>query len=219
MDKPIRAVIVSGGRAGPWISTRIQAGDFIIGADRGALSLMKSGYELDAAIGDFDSVSVQEKAMIQAQSRYFMECDPVYKDLTDTEMALRYAMDQGAEHIMLLGVLGSRWDHSLANIQLLRIALERRVCCIIADEHNEIRLMDASSPLRLPQSPHTHVSLLPLTLEVSGVTLTGFKYPLHDALLQLGSTLGISNVLTADEGIITIRSGLLLVIRASDQPA
>jgi thiamine pyrophosphokinase len=52
-----------------------------------------------------------------------MDCDPIYKDLTDTEMALTWAIQQQAEEIILLGVTGTRFDHTLANVHLLRSSL------------------------------------------------------------------------------------------------
>jgi thiamine pyrophosphokinase len=54
-------------------------------------------------------------------------------------------------------------------------------------------------------------------VEVTGITLRGFQYPLTDATLTIGQSLGISNVLLEPEGTITIKEGLLLVIQSSDQ--
>ena len=60
------------------------------------------------------------------------------------------------------------------------------------------------------------MSLLPLTEAVTGITLTGFLYPLHEATVEIGQSIGISNKLLENEGLIKIRSGLLLVIESRD---
>lgn len=58
----------------------------------------------------------------------------------------------------------------------------------------------------------TRVSLLPLSAQVTGVTLQGVKYPLRQATLVAGSTLGISNEITIPPVSVEVRSGLLLIV-------
>ena len=60
------------------------------------------------------------------------------------------------------------------------------------------------------------ISLIPYTEKVTGITLTGFYYPLEDAELTLGISLGISNELVDEIGIIQIGRGNLLVIESRD---
>lgn len=212
-----RFVIFSGGTLGAQALREIRDGDVLVGADRGALDLIRHGYRPDMALGDFDSVTDSEAELIRQMSRQFVPCDPVKKDSTDTEMAMAWALEQGAGEIILCGVLGTRWDHSLANVHLLRIALDHGVPCRIVDEYNELMLMDNRAVLTVARSRFAHVSLLPLSLEVTGITLGGFQYPLHEATLTIGQSLGISNVLIGEQGTIAIREGLLLVIQSTDQ--
>lgn len=80
--------------------------DFIIGADRGALFLISHGYTPDIAVGDFDSVSPEALQQIEAGSKKTITCDPVDKDLTDSEMALELALNTQPESILLIGVTG-----------------------------------------------------------------------------------------------------------------
>ena len=56
------------------------------------------------------------------------------------------------------------------------------------------------------------VSLLPLTMKVSGIFLTGFQWPLEDAVMNLGDPYGVSNVVTGDEAQIRVREGILLAM-------
>jgi len=210
-----RAVIYTGGRLGPWALEGLSSGDFLIGADRGAEFLVRHGRSPHLALGDFDSVSDAEMSRISANAKQLLSCDAIDKDWTDTELALREAVSRGFKEIVLFGALGTRFDHSLGNVHLLRQAHEQGCELTIVDEHNDIRL--CSGQLRLAANPRfPYVSLLPLTPEVAGITLQGFRYPLTDAVLKLGWSLGISNVLESSEGTISIGDGLLLVIRSRD---
>jgi len=214
MQTASRMLLFAGGNLGEWALDDIQNHDVLIGVDRGALFLVRHGLSPDLAIGDFDSVTEEELAEIRARSRQLMTCDPVMKDQTDTEMAFSWALERKPEEIILRGVLGTRFDHTLANVHLLLKALRAGVRCRIVDEKNEVMLID--KPARVTKGRYTHVSLLPLSEQVTGITLEGFRYPLHRATLHIGDSLGISNVLQEDEGLIHVETGLLLVIKSMD---
>lgn len=209
-----RILLFSGGNLGDWALTDIQDDDVLVGIDRGALFLVRHGLTPHFAMGDFDSVTEEELREIKSKSPELDSCDPIMKDLTDSEMGFIWAIQQKPREIILLGALGTRFDHSLANVHLLRIGLENNIPCRIVDTTNELMLINSSSRIR--KSRFSHVSLLPLTMDVTGITLTGFQYPLNKATLTIGQSLGISNVLVADTGTIEIDSGYLLVIQSRD---
>ncbi len=210
-----RAVIVSGGRLGAWALEHIRPSDYVIGADSGADFLVRSGRNPDLALGDFDSVPQDRLPAIRAAAGETCAVDAVDKDWTDTELAMREALRRGYRRILLLGGLGTRFDHSLANVHLLQQAFDHGCEAILLDEHNEIRLCSGECRIKA-DSKFPYVSLLPLTPKATGVTLTGFRYPLREAVLTLGYSIGISNVLEAETGRITVREGLLLVVRSRD---
>ncbi len=62
----------------------------------------------------------------------------------------------------------------------------------------------------------TYVSLLPVTPEVTGITLTGMKYPLKDYTMKCYRTIGISNEILEDEAWIRLKNGTLLVMESKD---
>lgn len=210
-----RILIFTGGRLGEWALRHIRDNDILYGADSGALFLVSHQLKPAVSLGDFDSVTDEQLQAIRLASTITYDCDPVDKDYTDTELAFREALRNNPDEIVLLGAIGTRFDHSLANVHLLRTAAERGIAAVIVDEHNAIRLMTDTLELERREG-FAHVSLLPLSERVTGITLTGFQYPLTEAALTIGQSLGISNVLSGERGTITIREGLLLVIESRD---
>lgn len=209
-----RVIIVAGGTVDPILLQTIQEHDYIIGADRGALTLIQHGYRPDVALGDFDSIIPEELDLIRQASKQIQACDPIDKNYTDTELAFHCALKKNPTSITLLAATGTRLDHTLANIHLLKRALELQVSMQIVDSHNQIQLTDHE--LIIHDADYTYVSLLPLTTDVSGICLEGFAYPLNNATLTIGQSLGISNKLIEATGTITLSTGILLVIASKD---
>lgn len=185
-----------------------------MGVDRGALFLLRNDLRPNYALGDFDSVSAEEYMEICQKCKEIVSFDAVLKDYTDTELAFNWALGKRPGAIILLGALGNRFDHSLANVQLLIKGLKKGIGCRIIGEKNEIVIIDNSATI--VKGRFTNVSLLPLSAQVTGVTLEGFQYPLNNATLMMGNSLAISNALKEETGSIDIESGLLLVIKSMD---
>lgn len=219
-QKARRFVIVAGGELGDWVLDELRPDDLLIGADRGALFLVRHGLRPALALGDFDSVSQEELEEIRRFSEAADACDPIDKDWTDTELAFRHALDLEPKpaEIVLLGALGTRFDHSLANVHLLQRASDAGIPCRIVDRNNEIRLVTGAGEgtVSVRRGRFRQVSLLPLSAQVTGITLAGFQYPLREATLRIGQSLGVSNVLLAEEGTVRVREGSLLVIQSVD---
>ncbi|EFU41270.1 thiamine pyrophosphokinase [Paenibacillus vortex V453] len=212
--KHTRVLIFTGGELSPRFLEEIQNGDFIIGADRGALYLIEHGIRPNLSVGDFDSIPPEQMERVRSMSEKVIDCDPIDKNLTDTELAFDLALDKSPESILILGATGSRLDHTLANIHMLIRGLQHHISCSILDENNFITLTGTSCIVE--NKGFTYVSLLPLTTEVTGIHLEGFEYPLHDATLRLGQSLGVSNKLAEDKGTVRIEGGLLLIIQSKD---
>ncbi|CAM3563169.1 MULTISPECIES: thiamine diphosphokinase [Paenibacillus] len=212
---PARALIFTGGELSAQFLEEIRSGDFIIGADRGALFLIEHGIKPDLSVGDFDSITPEELAKVQAMSGKIIECDPIDKNLTDTELAFDLALEQSPESILIMGASGTRLDHTLANIHMLIRGLQHHIPCSILDKNNYITLTGSSCVVE--DRGFKYVSLLPLTTEVTGIELEGFEYPLHNASLRMGQSLGVSNRLSQEKGIVHIEGGLLLIIQSKDQ--
>jgi len=204
----MRAVIISGGVITnyEYIKAYIKDSDTIICADSGYNHAVKMGLAPSIVVGDFDSIGElpQDVPCLQYPSQ---------KDLTDTEIAIEYARNKGFRDFLLLGVTGSRIDHSLTNILLLKNILARGEQAVIVDEHNKVMITD--SQLSLHEPPGSIVSLIPLT-DCRGVTTENLDYPLCDADMFIGKGLGVSNIMTGSNAGVSVKNGVLLVIIAKD---
>ncbi|MEK5057579.1 thiamine diphosphokinase [Paenibacillus sp. FSL H7-0326] len=209
-----RVAIFTGGELHEEYIEKLNADDILIGADYGAWYLVNQQLKPTIAVGDFDSVSEEQYKRIEEYSHQVVRCDPIDKDLSDTELALKYAYSFHPSEIVIFGATGSRLDHTLANIQILSKTLKQGVRCSIINRNNLITATD--SRITLHKSEYDYISLIPLTTEVRGIDLDGFMYPLSGAVLSIGDSLGISNQIVNSTGTIRIKEGILLVIQSKD---
>lgn len=213
-------VIVSGGSIDDVFAGKVlkkDPADCLIAADSGIDFFYRNHLLPDVIVGDFDSADEAAKQFFEQRPEIqIRRLNPV-KDDTDTESALRLAIDHGAERITLLGATGSRLDHVLGNIELLGIGLTAGVPVTMLDPCNRIRMIKRGVTIRREEQFGDYVSLLPYTSEVSGLTLRGFQYPLTDYCLRGFSSLGISNEILDEEGEISFSDGILLVIESRDE--
>lgn len=142
------------------------------------------------------------------------------KDSTDSQIAIELALELGSSEITLLGGTGTRMDHVLGNIQSLMLAKKKGVSCVILDEYNRIQLIDGETRLKKSEQYGKYVSLLPLTTEVTGVDLIGFKFNLtgHTFTSTGSAGLGVSNEIIEDIAEIRVKSGIFVLIESRDLP-
>ena len=200
----MRALIFSGGEF-TCLPDGINLNDYdlIIAADSGYLSACDCGVVPDVFVGDFDSVLKEE-----VKAKEIISLNPV-KDKTDTQEAIDYAVSHGAKFITILGALGNRFDHALANVHLLKYAHNQGIKAEIMDTDTYIKLV--SDELCIKKQDGFCISLLPLT-DCLGVSVTGVFYPLDNAEMCVGDPYGISNEFLDDFAKVSVISGDLLVI-------
>lgn len=167
-------------------------------------------------VGDFDSVSPKVLEFYKKQTQITFHQFDAEKDNTDTDIALKLAIKLKSSKITIWGALGKRMDHAIANIHILKDALEKEIPCQILDEYNKIYLIDKEINLKKDKVYGRYISLIPLTDTVNGLTLTGFKYPLNNYILPIGISLGISNEIIENVAHIEIKEGILIVIESKD---
>ncbi len=206
----MRATVVGNGRLQPSRALRedLRHADLVICADGGVRNAHALGVSPHVVIGDFDSADKRMLAWARRRGARLMTY-PREKDQTDTELALEYALESGATEVDLVGVLGGRIDHALANVALLIRA---------AGQHRRARILDGRTELFLaegqpiPGRVGDLVSLLPLSERVEGVATQGLRYPLVNSALSLASTLGISNEIVDAPATVHVGRGWLLIV-------
>ena len=206
----VGALVFAGGDPPlPALAERLPRGALVIAADSGIEHAQGLGCHVDVAVGDFDSVAPDALARAERAGAR-IERHPRDKDATDLELALDVAAAEHVAHVTVVGGHGGRLDHFAANLLLLaspRLALDLDAwfgTAYVRVVRDEARLVGAPGDL---------VTLLAVGGAAVGVTTTGLRYPLEDATLLPGSTLGVSNVLTTGAAEISLRSGLLLAIQ------
>jgi len=206
--------IVSGGCVGnqSFLQEKIARMEncLIICCDGGARHFQYLGIKPDVIIGDMDSIDPALLASYSTQGIKIIKYS-AKKDYTDTELALDYALGLKPESIFIWGALGGRIDHTLANVFLLCKGQENGIRTYLVDEYGEAFVLDKEATF-VNETGKT-ISLLALSPEVTGITLSGFLYPLKEGTLIMGESRGIGNIITDARASISVRQGKLLIIK------
>lgn len=204
-----RVVIIANGEIGreDFYKGFFLQDDYVICANGGVLNAEKLKIKPDLIIGDLDSCRKNFE-------RYSCEIItfPPEKDKTDTELAIDFARKIKPDEVIIIGALGKRIDHSIANIYLVLKEDYLGAPITIMDSYQEIRLISGELYINKCKVGEV-VSLIPLTREVYGIVTTGLKYRLKNESLFMGYNKGISNEIESIPVSIKIESGLLLFIR------
>jgi len=207
----MRAIIIANGQVheSDLGQSQVTPPDLIICANGGAGNALALGLSPDVVIGDLDSLDEGVRTRLEKTHCQFIT-HPTRKDETDLELAMKYAAEQGAHEILILGALGERLDHTLANVLLLALPELRSVRARILDGRQEAFLIWDETLIE--GQVGDILSLLPLTEEVSGIYTAGLEYPLENGTLCRGLTRGISNTLTTPRARVRVGQGLLLAV-------
>ncbi len=183
--------------------------ELLIAADGGSRHCRTLGVYPHVLVGDFDSLEPELQAELKANGVQLL-AHPARKDETDFELALLYAQRAGAGAVSVVGGLGRRWDHSLANLML---AADARFASLpITFLHGPQLLFPICEHAQLDAPVGSRVSLIPLAGDAVGVTTHGLEYPLNAERIPFGSSRGVSNVVAAAGATITLEGGLLLCV-------
>lgn len=174
-------------------------------------------------VGDFDTIDpkILEKYIHRKDicvHQYVPE-----KDYTDTDIAVNLALElitnnlhENENCIHILGGTGTRLDHVMANMQMLKRIMEAHVQGAIIDSNNYIEMIQGKRVLKRENAFGKYMSLIPASLELNGITLEGVKYPLENASTCFGESLCVSNEIVADEACIEIKEGMAWMILSRD---
>ncbi|MFN8474416.1 MAG: thiamine diphosphokinase [Anaerolineae bacterium] len=214
----MNTLIIANGPAPSLDQLRYEAetADLVIAADGGAVHILAAKLFPDLVIGDLDSVPQQALDALREAEVELLKY-PTHKNETDLELAVAEAIKRRATSITIMAAVGGRLDQTLANVFLLAEPQFSGIPIRICTEREEVFLVRNQALIH--GAIGDTVSLIPLTPQVRGVTTRGLEYPLEDAVLRFGPTLGISNSLYSEEGMVALREGLLLVVHQTTPSA
>ncbi len=205
----MRAVIIGGGDFSASQADYIKDGDFVICADSGYDSAIKYNIHADIVIGDMDSV----KNSVEGEKIVY----PRRKDFTDGELAVRYALENGYDDILLTGFTGERLDHTLSDIFMLHIISENSAKGVLMDDYNRIYYISPKNPvLKINSQSGENMSLVPLC-DLSGVYTKGLEYPVENEDIPFFASRTLCNVVSSDDAEIGLSDGRALVIFSKDK--
>ncbi|MGC6769275.1 thiamine diphosphokinase [Enterococcus sp. LJL51] len=212
----MKVLIVAGGSSADWPPLEKTDYDFFTGVDRGSLFILENNWPLDLAVGDFDSLSNQEKQLVKKEAKEFYPAQ-VEKDDTDTQLALAKVLEQmpNAE-ITIIGAAGGRLDHFLANLWL---PLEPRFQPFIRQIHlkNQQNTISYYLPGEYTVYREPEMSYLAYCCltAVSDLTLKDSRYLLHEQQVPVPTSYA-SNEFIGDTASFTFTAGVIAVIQSKD---
>lgn len=215
----MKTLIVTGGRLDKKFliqTTKYKKFETIIAVDNGLKILDEAKIMPNHIVGDFDTVDNKILEIYEKDKNIEIHKFNPIKDNTDTDIAIRLAVELKSEEIVILGAIGTRIDHVLGNINVLKYAMDKGIACKIIDENNEIQLINKTTILKKEDMTKKYISLIPLTEKVNNLTLKGFKYNLENGELNIGLSLGISNEIIDNQAKIEFENGILIMIFSKD---
>ena len=178
-DAPV--TLVGGGNVGPGdLSSALRLAPTLVAADSGAGAALREGHVPQVVIGDFDSLTSEDKERIPP-GRLFPIDD---QDTTDFDKALERI---SAPLVLGVGFLGARVDHQLAAFSSL-MRYRQQSCILIGPEEIVIHMPPR---IAFPVDAGEVVSLFPLA-RVTGRS-SGLQWPIDGLVLEPGRRVGTSN--------------------------
>lgn len=210
----MRAYIYVGGDIIPQnITERPEEDDICIAADSGYKNAKLLGIEPSIIVGDFDSIDKSDKDEIKAGTQIYEV--PIEKDFTDTQLAVKVALEQGARGIIIIGGLSGRLDHTLSNLAILENLYDSNIRGTIADGKNRVRYIRSSSEL-VARSHYKYLSIIAKDEKVKGVSIEGCKYPLKNATLSCKNQYAVSNEIEKNCALVSVKKGGIFIVESAE---
>lgn len=192
------------------ITEHPKADDLTIAADSGYDNAERLGDRVQILVGDFDSFDSSK-----VDGKVEILSVPKEKDFTDTQLAVDTALKRGARDIVIIGGLSGRLDHTLSNLAILKELAEAQVYALITDGKNRVRYINSTSTL-ISRSGYSYLSLIADGKKVKGVSVEGCKYPLQNATLTDSYQYAVSNEITGNCALVSVKRGGLYIVESAD---
>jgi thiamine pyrophosphokinase len=205
----MRCIIFANGEYGDLKAYKkvFQKDDIILCADGGANYAFDMDIIPACILGDLDSIRPEAKSYYESCQVEFRKFSP-RKDYTDMQLTLELAEKMGADEIILVGSLGKRLDHTLANLYSGINIVKKGIRLSHYSPECQVHIVDRD--IVIEGQPGDLISVFALTDEAHGVKEIGFEYTANPTL-QNSMPYAISNVLAGQCGIIGVEAGILIV--------
>lgn len=211
------AIFLNGSPDSPGLIQHVvRRADLVVAADGGARYALNAGVIPDLVIGDMDSLG--EELVREVEKRgASLERYPLRKDKMDGHLAVLAARKRGASAVDFLCAMGGRLGALFAVPHILLAAERIGLRSTVVADWGRMFVIEAGSRA-VEGDPRDSVSVFPLSGPAAGVTIEGMEYPLENATLDPGDTLGFHNELVGNEARVSVGKGALLVVQETESP-
>ena len=166
----------------------------------------------DIVIGDMDSICENDKKILKTiNPKALFVKSPCEKNESDTQLALEYLVKSNIKNIILIGALGKRMDHSLANLLNISSKKLKNIEIKIIDENYEISVLRQSAQINgIIVNTLSIFSVTPYTYFIN---TDGLKYELHEEKLLFCPVRGLSNIIEKETMQLDFKDGVLLLMK------
>lgn len=209
-----KALLISGGRQVSKELIEKYIDRFIIVADGGARLLKKYDFQANLLLGDLDSIGDESLSYVEKNGIEIKKF-PAKKDSTDTELALSYLVDEGYKDIIILGALGTRLDHELANLLNLKKLYKNGIRAKIEDDYNEVIYVEEGS-YDFEKTNKKYFSLINASDKLNFST-KGLYYEVENLVIDYDNpSRAVSNEMISNKATIKINYGSAFIIMSKD---
>ena len=187
-----------------YLKNIIMEDDYVIYCDSGLKHMDKLGLKPSLIVGDFDS---HVNPHMDVETIVL----PTVKDDTDTFFAAKEGVKRGFGDFVLIGVIGERLDHSLANVSILLYLRANGRRAQIIDDYSVMKIV--GSETEYISDDYSFFSLLNITGKANGITIKNAKYELENGSINADYQYGVSNEITPGKvAEVSVSDGELLLV-------
>lgn len=160
----------------------------------------------DLILGDLDSIRLPQNCDVPT-----IRHSP-HKNASDGELAVYYAKENfNADEIVFYGVLGGRYDHTLCNFSIMKLANSLGIKAKAEEDGLDIYFVDGK--FEIDAEKEETISILPFGGDALVTSSQNLEYPLENLLLTSSDSRGLSNVSLGEKVSIFVECGNVLFFR------
>lgn len=221
----MRAIALLGGPKEEWphnLATEIKEaskkGNLIMASDRGSLFLLELGIVPDVALGDYDSLTFDEREIVESKVKDMRYSNPI-KDFTDSEMLFYAAfIDYRVDSLTVYGATGGRMDHFFVNMYaILKAPFDRfKEKIKFIDKQNIIHFFGKGKHILPYEADYKYLGIGTLT-GAKNFSIKNARYDLQSIDLPVPTVYSSNEYLNRQAIEISCESGTLIVINSRDK--